>query len=251
MPAKTKVEKTTGVSIRDSRGLINNLDYVYSKNGFVDWRAMVNSDFIVMNKDAAKKAGFDLETASDEDKRAKMLEWNDDKKIILLGGLRDLAKIRGFLKVDQEVKRTDGIATAVCSITWIPNFETDYKEVTYTAVGSATDQTIPFPYSQYLESIASNRAFCRAVREYLGILVVSDEELNPSGEDVKVKGGDADPWASIKSKCENKGIDFPTLKTWMEGHGMSIPSSCNSIESIPQNMIFNVLNLIKEETKGK
>ena len=36
---------------RDDDGLLQDVDYVYDEGGFVNWRKMIKSDYLVANKD--------------------------------------------------------------------------------------------------------------------------------------------------------------------------------------------------------
>ena len=35
---------------RDDDGLLQNVDYIYDEDGFVNWRKMIKSDYLVPNK---------------------------------------------------------------------------------------------------------------------------------------------------------------------------------------------------------
>ena len=76
---------------RNEHGLIVNdsIEYVFDENGFVDWRKMIKQEHLVPNKQ--KTTDTDVSKLEDKD------------LIILLGGIKELAQIRGYTKVSYVV----------------------------------------------------------------------------------------------------------------------------------------------------
>ena len=65
---------------RDENGLISGVKYVYTEDGLIDWRKMIKSEYLVINKDSVKG----------ETDITKLKDW---QLIILLGGIKELAQI--------------------------------------------------------------------------------------------------------------------------------------------------------------
>ena len=67
---------------------------------------------------------------------SKLKDW---QLIILLGGIKELAQVRGYTDVRYDVHSpSSDYVVATCSIKWIPNFETEDREVVFSAIGDAS-----------------------------------------------------------------------------------------------------------------
>lgn len=251
-PKKTRKTKETPAAppappkFRDEKGLLSGIDYVFDQYGFVNWRAMVNPEHIVLNRQAMAKDGVDTKTLTKEQTAEYLATVSDDKKLIKLAGFRELVKLRGARDVYQSVTESNGVVYATCAISFLPNIDTDYQEFTYQAVASASIADVAPNFSHFLAAIASNRAFGRCVREALNIFVVSEEEMNPN-EEVKVSEPPAKPLELVRQKCQEKGIEFATLKKELEGRGLSNPSWV-SFETLGIEAAYPALESIKSLT---
>lgn len=166
---------------RNDEGLLSNLDYKFKTNGFIDWRAMISLDNIVLNKDRylSKANPIDVNTL-DDDELNKIKSKADERDILIkLSGYKELAQIRGFTTCETEVKfHTDlNLAQADCRITWLPNYETFGNVVRTNGCADACPENTNGFSSKYLCAIAENRAFARAVRSFLQINIISQDEL--------------------------------------------------------------------------
>ena len=102
---------------RNSGGLINDgsVNYHFTEDGMIDWRKMVKDCYLYPNP-SKNLAETDISKLDDRD------------LCILLGGLKELAQIRGYTSVDYEVVApSPDCVIATCKITWTPNFETENK----------------------------------------------------------------------------------------------------------------------------
>ena len=110
---------------RNDYGLIETQDYVFNSDGLVNWRKMVKPEFLVPNRQRTQETN--IENLQDKD------------LIILLGGLKDLAQIRGYTNVRYKISvASDNYAAASCTIEWIPNYETEGREILFESMSSAT-----------------------------------------------------------------------------------------------------------------
>ena len=158
---------------RNEHGLIESIGYVFNDDGSVNWRAMIAPEFLYPNRD-----WFDARKKPVPDS----IDGLDDKQLsIMLGGIKELAKLRGFVSVRFDVKHIkDQYVTSKCCISWLGNYETNGEYVTYEDVGNATiDNTDDFCL-KFLETIACNRAFVRCVRNFLNIHIVGADEIDKS-----------------------------------------------------------------------
>ena len=58
------------------------------------------------------------------------------------------------------------------NITYLPNYETNFKEVTFSDVANATIENTSSFAKKFLETIACNRAFVRCVRNFLMFILL-------------------------------------------------------------------------------
>ena len=102
---------------RGPDGLIENKEYKFTPDGFVDWRAMIDPQFLYPNKDFFEIRKLSIPAS---------IEGLDDKQLlIMLGGIKELARLRGFKSVRYNIKHeAPNYVTAMCCIEWIGNFET-------------------------------------------------------------------------------------------------------------------------------
>ena len=172
---------------RDVNGLFENVDYKFNDDGSVDWRAMIKPEFLYANKDWFEARKMDIPTTTED--------LQDNQLLVMLGGIKELAKLRGYTSVSYDITNvTEDYVTAKCTINWCNNYEcvSEYSTL-YDDVANATlDNTDSF-CAKFLETIACNRAFVRCVRNYLGIHIVGADEIDKSdGESVKKSSsGDA------------------------------------------------------------
>ena len=160
---------------RNEYGLLENVDYEFNEDGSVNWRAMIKEEFLYPNKDWFVSRKKDVPTS---------VEGLDDKQLlIMLGGIKELAKLRGYNAIDYKIENVaDGYVVAKCQIEWIDNYETNPHGLCpkYTDVANATLANTDNFCAKFLETIACNRAFVRCVRNYLNIHIVAADEIDKS-----------------------------------------------------------------------
>ena len=172
----SKTKKVYGPDIykRNEHGLLENVDYIFNEDGSIDWRSMIKPEFLYPNR-----GWFDARNKP----VPKTTEGLDDKQLlIMLGGIKELAKLRGYSAMDFEVNNiSDGYVTAKCTINWTDNYETVHEyATTYADVANATLANTDAFCAKFLETIACNRAFVRCVRNYLNIHIVGADEIDKS-----------------------------------------------------------------------
>jgi hypothetical protein len=163
------------VYTRNRHGLLENVDYVFNEDGSVNWRAMIKPEFLYPNKGWFEARNKPVPNS---------IEGLDDKQLlIMLGGIKELAKMRGYHNVDFTVTNVaDDHVTAKCQIDWIENYESFSGGIypRYTDVANATLANTDNFCAKFLETIACNRAFVRCVRNYLNIHIVGADEIDKS-----------------------------------------------------------------------
>lgn len=179
-PTPDQVETEISLNRRKD-GLLPGLSYKFKKTGFVDWKDMISTEHIVLNKEnfLKKATPIDITELSDEDLDALKKKASEKDILIKLSGYRELAQIRGYKSIISKVKYYEetNFAQATCKIVWLPNYETSDIEVETNGNADACPENTNGFSSKYLVAIAENRAFARAVRSFLHINIASQDEI--------------------------------------------------------------------------
>lgn len=187
---------------RDEYGLLRNVEYIFDENGFVSWRKMVDPKFLYPNKD-----WFAVRNQETPDSIEGL---EDNQLLIMLGGIKELARLRGFLGVNYDLIRVaDGNVSAQCRINWLPNYENPEGCVFSSTANATYDNTSGFG-GKFLETIAENRSFVRAVRNFLNIHIVGADEIDKSnGKVVEVENDGPStiiPHKALEKQAINAGF---------------------------------------------
>ena len=168
------VDNSFGPSLyaRDFHGLLENVQYEFNEDGSVNWRAMIKEEHLFPNK-----SWFEM-YKKPVPKTIKGLR--DNQLLIKLSGIKELARLRGFESVSYETVKCEHDHVAVkCCVCFIKNYETEEK-VYYEDMANATFNNTSSFATKFLETIACNRAFVRAVRNFLNVHIVGDDEIDKS-----------------------------------------------------------------------
>jgi hypothetical protein len=155
-------------------------NFKLNEDSSINWRAMVKSEYLYPNKD-----WFELRNKPVPESIEGLA---DNQLLIKLGGLKELAKLRGYESVSYEVVKCDRDYVVVkCKISWKvlldeesspTKIQEDY--CVFEDMANATLENTNDFCAKFLETIATNRAFVRCVRNYLGINIVGDDEIDKS-----------------------------------------------------------------------
>lgn len=229
---------------RDENGLVTNIEYKYADDGTVDWKKMVKAEFLVPNKDKFP-AGTDFSSID-------VTQVDDSQLLILLGGIKDIACIRGFTMVDYDVitARQDYVAVK-CNISWMPNYETSMEPVKFSALADAHFENTSGFGNKFLMAIAENRAFIRAVRNFLRINIVGQDEIDSKKKNEIIEESQPTNPANVLNKvmCE-VGLTFEIIKNKLLEENDQEAVSWNSISDIPKKRIFEIIERIKRKNKS-
>ena len=235
MPTK-KLQTTTQIK-RDKNGLITqpNVDYIFNEDGLIDWRKMVKEEFLFANKQKTKETDVS--------------KLEDHELIIKLAGLKELAQIRGYTDVHHKVTApTPDYVISSCSITWIPNYETEDKEVTFTSIGDAGPHNTNGFGQMFLAAMAENRAFGRCVRNFLRIHVVAQEEMANGKVFEEPTENHTDPKLLLESVMKEKNVSFEQIKTRLADEKFDGAEDFVSVADIPTSKIFELIQRIKNKS---
>ena len=252
------------IAKRNEFGLKEGLDYKFTPEGLVSWKDMVPKEYLVINKafenQIVEKLGKPLSEISID-------EVEDKYKLILLNGIRYLANLRGFSKVEySRPVYGEGNSVAVeCKITWLPNYETEMREIVFSGLGEATTNNAPpignnkfGEKSFYLVAYAENRSFLRAVKHFLKIENLLAREEVAYAETIEaapLPTSGLDPHSMLQGILDSKKpkINFEVLKKTVIGHYKdkvkSDASQWTTLKDIPPNDVFTLIGLLKQEKK--
>lgn len=222
---------------RDALGLVVGPEYSFTEDGRVDWRPLINSKFLV----AKNRSEADPSTLEDKD------------LLILLGGTKEIAALRGFDSVSYEISSpSPDYVVVTCKISWLPNFETERKPVVFSSIGDASkENTTGIGGVYYLGPIAENRAFVRCVRNFLRINILGQDEIG-----VKVKPQPADTSDSsdgfpsqgslLESLMKEKNVSFDNVKKQLEKDGYPVTDKLLSVDQLPKFKICEIIARLKK-----
>lgn len=245
MPKKSNDANSPAVS-RDNSGLLvsDDIDYKFEENGLVNWRGMIDKKWLVPNRDKT-----DVTDVS---------KLKDTELIILLGGIKELAQIRGYTDLTYEVNcPSPDYVVATCKITWIPNYETENKPVTFSAIGDASISNTSDFARNYLAATAENRAFVRCVRSFLRINIVGGDELagvrtsqptsttTSTTEESSSNLSESDPHFLLEKVMSQKGVSLDKVKKVLVKEGYDGAEEIENLKDIPKPKVFNLISRIQ------
>ena len=220
---------------RNEFGLLENppIPYVFNEDGYVNWRKMIRPEFLVANKQRTQET--DISKLEDKD------------LLILLGGIKELAQIRGFTCVSYDVPE-DGknYVIASCYINWIGNYETSNADVSFQSLADASPDNTQSFARNYLAAIAENRAFVRCVRNFLKINIVGQEEIGVKVIDEPGSDNPMSPAAVLHSLMKEKGVSFDQIQKRLIKDKYEKAEEMTSINDISKPKIFELIERIKK-----
>lgn len=206
-------------SFRDEKGLIKGITHHFKPTGFVNWRKMIPDEFVVLNRERflKKTTPIDVDKESEDQYQALKAKADEKDLLIKLAGLKEVAQIRGYNRIDTNVSRAVDIISVRCEIEWIGNFETGFKSVITTGLADATVESTHGVAQRHLVAIAENRALARAIRNFLQIHTVSQDEVKFEQIDDYGEKGDvtSGPQAAIINKLKAVKKNFESLQEFI------------------------------------
>ena len=196
---KTKTNEGPEMYSRDENGLLKNIKYSFNEDGSVNWRAMIGDEHLFPNRDWFKNRNQDMPRSVEGLK--------DHQLLIKLGGIKELARLRGFSSVSYETVKCELDHVAViCKIVFTGNYETNGETVSFQDVANATVNNTSDFGQIFLQTIACNRAFVRCVRNFLNVHIVGDDEINKNNgvKKTSTTSSGLTPHSILSSAAESK-----------------------------------------------
>ena len=236
---------------RNEHGLLEGIKYSYQDDGLIDWRKMVKNEHIVPNRDNTSET--DVTKLKDKD------------LIILLAGLKDVAQMRGIKSVKYDiVTASPEYVCMKCGITWAGNYETEGEDVYFEGTADAGLNNTEGFGQIYLAAIAENRAFCRAVRNFLKINIVAKEEIAPNkgkqASTTKVTTPSAmfssqssvsmSPDSFLLTILKENNITFEQVRNKLIEENNTDAKKWSSVKDIPRLTAFEIIDRIQKKAKA-
>lgn len=223
---------------RDGHGLIEGVQYKFTEDGLIDWRAMINPKYLYINIDNYKRRGTETPDS---------IEGVADKDLIIgLGGLKDLGMLRGYTSVTyRPIAASTEYAATTCQISWIGNYETDMESIVFEDSACANTYNTSELVQSYLIEMATNRAFARCLRNFLRISIMSKEEMPPTK--IKPNNGvnKSAPSSVLASLMKEKGRTFEEMKEKLIKEGETSFEKYKNWEDVPGDKVFQLINRFK------
>jgi len=255
---ENKIDNSFGPSLfqRDKDGLLKNVQYTFNEDGSINWRALVKEEHLFPNK--AWFDRFNKPTPKSID------GLKDHQLLIKLSGIKELARIRGFESVFFETVKCEADHVAVkCSVTFIPNYETGGRAVLYEDMANASINNCSSFAVKFLETIACNRSFVRAIRNFLNIHIVGLDEMDtsdPQSQNQISSSAAGQSSLSIQSSLEKNSKEildcssFEDFRDYLKNLKDSKTYICKDVESwssfsdIPSKEARILLKIIKDKS---
>ena len=235
---------------KDEMGLFEKVSYKFKDDGFVDWKAMIPKQFVVINTEYFEKRQIEVPSST---------EGLEDKQLlVLLGGFKELAKLRGVVSVQREIVESGPDRAVVkCSIVFSENYETKAgMPLIYDEVANATLANTNSFSQFFLETIASNRAFVRAIRNALRIDIIGSDELSSLtvSNDNSESTSQVAPWMALaeaakqyRGKSAPEGFKaFEDFHQFIAGKNIEGAGDWKEWKDIPVSMIWKFIGQLKK-----
>lgn len=176
--------------------------YPRKPDGSINWRALVQPAHVYVKKGDEAKVATALGVTPQDIKEGKYDTTRVEDKYLVIrkAGLIELARIRGYYNAAPEVKYASRDYVVVQTHIHWKEFD-GQDEVVTGGVGEASPDNTSSFMRVYLAAAAENRAFSRAVRQFLNIDIVSADELGGNGVEPEV-----DSAPSVASSLTPQGV---------------------------------------------
>lgn len=223
---------------RDANGYIEGVHYEMNEaDGTVNWEKMIPEKFIV--------------ALDEKNKNADLSTLKNNEKLILLAGFKHLLKIRGYNHVAYDTLwNSDGGIGLKCMINFIGNAETEGRNVVFESTADATMNNTKSVNREFLTTCAENRAFCRCIRNFLGINILSKDEMGEkivSTEDpVESESESHDPGVVLADLMKKVNVSFEILKERMIKDGTEGAELWTEMKDIPKALVFSITGKLQK-----
>jgi hypothetical protein len=248
-------------------GLLVGFDYKFKEDDLIDYKQLIPAKFLYVPKDKEEDV---VKKYGKPSKELDLTQIEDRYLAILLGGLRYLLNLRGYKAVHNKVDAVTydpsyqmvAACTHTCTIEFIGNYETNMQPVTYSDSAGASIKSVSQFFLPFIETASANRALCRAIRGFLGLNIVSKEELAENIQPIVVQERKNEastpsgfsPVDKLDELLKGKKISFETFKKTVVKHYKerikeNDPEKWESLNDIHPQDIWTILQIFKDSEK--
>lgn len=241
---------------RNEYGLLQHISYYYDSLGFIEYKKLLKPEHLVLNRQKRDEIEKIYNKKFNE---IDILKDNVDDKyvLILLAGIRYLAMIRGFSSCTFHFFGAENEnAKAICTMSFIPNYETNYQPVCFESAAERSRVTTIAPFNNYLISLAENAAFARCVRNFLRIPILANDEILGAKETVQDDYASnvdvTSPHFILQNNLAKYNIVWKQLQAALikkeENNTRLFPEAdkWNTITDIPKKEVLGIIGLLNK-----
>lgn len=241
-------------------GLRNGVNYSFTEEGLVDWKEMIPDEFIVISKSYLDEHQIDPSEVSEEEMAELKSAVPERDLVILLGGFKYLARLRGFLDCSYEtLDSRDGYYATKCKVIFRPTYENGGMPFAVEAQANASVSNTSPPFDKFLESIAENRAFIRVIRTALNINIVGSDEvegilsdLDPSNARFIEGNKTVTVQGALRAHLKEKNKSWEDFYNFMKEKGEPLfDEKWGSFEDIPDSVATELMGKITKSGKNE
>jgi hypothetical protein len=222
-----------------------------------DWKELIPAKFVDISSNWLTTNGIDPNGVTDSNKEELKEKCGEENLIIKLGGFKHLAALRGIKSIKYDMTGADK-AKHVTSICYLNLDEVIFKtesgeeiffpEIQASGIANATSENTSYPFNMYLESMAENRSFIRAVKAAFNINVLGAEEVQaPPAQTVSIlsEEGTTTPQESLRALVSGRSKTFSDLKENLRKKKWEgFDSDWNDFNDVPAEQCFLIIDSI-------
>jgi hypothetical protein len=221
-----------------------------------EWKNLIPAKYVDIGNEWLSQNGIELKGVTDEQKEELKERCGEENLIIKLAGFKHLAHLRGMSYVDYDIKHvSEKHVSATCTIAFDSVSVTDkdgtvynFPKSTISGIANATESNTSYPYSMFLESMAENRSFIRAIKTAFNINILGAEELKIQAATtpnmLEGEEGCASPQDSLRMAVQGKGKDFSDLRESLKKKKWEGYEAWNDFSDIPAEQCFLIITSI-------
>ncbi len=221
-----------------------------------DWKSLIPAKYIEISSEWLSKNGIDPSKFEAGNKEELQERCGEENLIIRLAGFKHLAHIRGLKSVSYDIRTFDkervsavcNLRFTECQLTKEDGSKVYFPEQEFHGVANANIENTSYPFSNFLESMAENRAFIRAVKTALNINILGAEELEIkqiAATNLLSDDGCVSPQESLGLMLAGIGKSFTDLKINLKNKKWENHEDWNDFSDIPSDQCLLIIDGIR------
>lgn len=223
-----------------------------------DWKSLIPKQYIEISSQWLSENGIDPAKFEEGNKEELKERCGEENLIIRLAGFKHLAHLRGIKSVGYKLKTLDKErVSSICTIKFAKCELTDkegrvslFPEQEFSGVANANIENTSYPFSNFLESMAENRSFIRAVKTAFNINILGAEELEIKqtvATNLLSDDGCVSPQESLALMIAGIGKNFTDLKISLKNKKWEGQDNWNEFSDIPSDQCLLIMEGIRSK----